>query len=224
MSVYVYAILFTPETSLKMSVGIEREVEQICCDRLTAIVEPEISLEQLQKTDEKLLEAVIIHDRVIREMFQQTSLLPLRFGNIFNDRSSLLTHLKQQQEEYISKINLIFNKVEYTLTFTPRSYSQEPSDREVKGKAYLLAKKKRYQQQQEFQKQQQEQWQQIDRKIEQTYLNSVLGKSEPEIKKIHLLAQRNEDSIRKTELIQWQKTCDRWKIKLSEALPPYHFV
>lgn len=224
MSVYLYAILLTPETPLIMPLGIQREVEQICCDRLTAIVEPGISLEELQKTDEKLLEAVITHDRVIRDIFQQTSLLPLRFGNIFAEEERLLIHLKNQQEKYLSQINFIVNKVEYTLTFKPRSYCQNNRDREVRGKAYLLAKKKRYQQQQEFQHRQQQQWQKIYKFIEQTYPNLVLSQSQEEVKQIHLLAQRNEDRISKIESIEWQKTCDLWDIKLSEALPPYHFV
>ena len=224
MSVYVYAILLTPETSLMMPGGMKDQVELIYYEDLAAIAEPEISSTELQQTDEKLLEAVVTHDRVIREIFQQTSVLPLRFGNIFAQRSSLVHHLKEQRENYISQINLIANKAEYTLTFTPRSYLTNTSESEVRGKAYLLAKKKRYQQQQEFYDRQRQQWQEIYQSLQQTYPNLVVGKSQEEIEQIHLLAQRNEDVIKKLELIKWQEKYELWNIKLSEALPPYHFV
>lgn len=226
MSVYLYAILFIPETTLKMSRGIQQQVEQICSDRLATIVESGISLEELQQTDEKLLEAVIIHDRVIREIFKQTDLLPLRFGNIFRDRESLLTHLKKYQEKYISQLNSLADRAEYTLTLTPRAYEGDPRDLEVKGKAYLLAKKKRYQQQQEFQNRQQKQWQEIHQLITEKYPDSILNVSKSDVKTINLLAQRNEDFIIKIEnqIIELEKNCNCWEIKVSEALPPYHFV
>ncbi len=80
MSIYVYALLVPTASPLVLPLGMERDIELVYSSGLAAIIEPEISLEAIQATDERLLQAVLNHDRVIRELFQQTPLLPLRFG------------------------------------------------------------------------------------------------------------------------------------------------
>ncbi|MGB3513016.1 MAG: GvpL/GvpF family gas vesicle protein [Microcoleaceae cyanobacterium] len=228
MSFYVYAFLYLPKSSLVLPKGMEREVKIIAYENLAAVAEADISIEAIQQTDEKLLQAVLTHDRVVREIFQQTSLIPLRFGNAFAAVENIINHLENYQQQYLTTLTKLQEKVEYTLTFSAVSPPSTLEISNARGKAYLLAKKQRFQQQQAFQNEQRQQWENILQLILKNYPEAVYKNSnnstEGEIKQVYLLANREAKVLNTQQLPTWQAECSYWQITLSEPLPPYHFV
>ncbi|MDZ8025316.1 MAG: GvpL/GvpF family gas vesicle protein [Nostoc sp. SerVER01] len=224
MSIYAYALLVPLASPLILPLGMERNTELVHSSGLAAIVESEISLEAIQATDERLLQAVLTHDRVIRELFQQTPLLPLRFGNGFNSVEKLLNHLEKHQEQYLETLTQLADKVEYTLKLSPCYLLDDSDTIDAKGKAYLLAKKQRYQTQQAFQAQQCEQWELLNQLILKTYTNVICETQQPDVRQIHFLAQRNDSTLSTQQFSLWQVQCSHWELALSEPLPPYHFL
>jgi|UPI000370912B hypothetical protein len=223
MSVYTYALLVPPVSPLILPAGMKGNVELICCCGLGAIVEQEICVEQIQTTDQQLLQAVLTHDRVIGELFPQTSLVPLRFGSGFSCIENLLAHLEQHQQQYLQALAQLANKVEYTLTFTPCCLSPVLVS-DVRGKDYLLAKKQRYQIQQEFQTQQYKQWEQLSQLIFETYTNAIWETRQGNVRQIHLLVERNDTTLSKQQLFVWQEQCSHWQLTLRGPLAPYYFA
>ncbi|QLE49083.1 gas vesicle synthesis protein GvpW [Nostoc sp. C057] len=224
MSIYVYALLVPTESPLVLPLGMERNIELVYSSGLGAIVEPEISLEAIQATDEHLLQAVLNHDRVIRELFQQTPLLPLRFGRGFTSQEKLLNHLEQHQEQYLETLTQLADKVEYTLKLTPCDLLDDSDTIDARGKAYLLAKKQRYQTQQAFQAQQCEQLELLNQLILKTYTNVICETRQSDVQQIHFLAQCNDSTVSTQQFSLWQVQCSHWQLALSEPLPPYHFL
>ena len=225
MSFYIYAFLSLPKSSLELPKGMEKEVELISYQNIAAVAEANVSTEAIQKTDEKLIQAVLIHDSVVRKIFQQVSILPLRFGNSFAVVEDIINHLQNNQQQYLRIFTQIEQKAEYTVTFTPASYPSTPEISEVRGKAYLLAKKQHFQQQQAFQAKQRQQWENIRQLIPEDYPKAVFKDStERGIKQVHLLTNRDSEVITTQQLQTWQTECPYWQITLSEQLPPYHFV
>ncbi|BAY78809.1 gas vesicle synthesis protein GvpW [Nostoc linckia NIES-25] len=224
MSIYAYALLIPIASPLVLPVGMERNTELVYSSGLAAIIEPEISLEALQATDERLLQSVLTHDRVIRELFQQTPLLPLRFGSGFNSQETLLNHLEKHQQQYLQTLTHLADKVEYTLKATPCNLPDESDTIDARGKAYLLAKKQRYQTQQAFQVQQCEQWELLNQLILKTYATVNCETRQSDVRQIHFLAQRNNSTVSTEQFPLWQVQCSHWQLALSEPLPPYHFL
>ncbi|MDZ8104681.1 MAG: GvpL/GvpF family gas vesicle protein [Nostoc sp. DedQUE12a] len=224
MSIYAYALLIPIASELVLPLGMERNTELVYSSGLAAIVEPEISVEAIQAQDERLLQAVLNHDRVIRELFQQTPLLPLRFGSGFTSVETLLNHLEKQQQQYLETLTQVADKVEYTLKLTPCSLLDDSDTIDARGKAYLLAKKQRYQTQQAFQTQQCQQWELLNQLILKTYTNVICETRQPELRQIHFLAQRNDSTLSTQQFSLWQVQCSHWQLALSEPLPPYHFL
>ncbi|RCJ38734.1 gas vesicle synthesis protein GvpW [Nostoc minutum NIES-26] len=222
MSIYAYALLVPTASVLVLPLGMERNIELVYSSGLAAIVEPKISLEGIQATDERLLQAVLTHDRVILELFQQTPLLPLRFGSGFNSVETLLNHLEKHQQQYLETLTHLADKVEYTLKATPCNLLEESDTIDARGKAYLLAKKQRYQTQQAFQAQQCEQWELLNQLILKTYTNVICETRQPDVRQIHFLAQRNNSTVSTEQFFLWQVQCSHWQLALSEPLPPYH--
>ncbi|WP_392482740.1 GvpL/GvpF family gas vesicle protein [Nostoc sp. C110] len=224
MSIYAYALLIPTESPLVLPLGMERNIELVYSSGLGAIVEPEISLEGIQATDEHLLQAVLNHDRVIRELFQQTPLLPLRFGRGFTSQEKLLDHLEKHQEQYLEALTQLADKVEYTLKLTPCDLLDDSDTIDARGKAYLLAKKQRYQTQQAFQAQQCEQLELLNQLILKTYTNVICETRQSDVRQIHFLAQRNDSTVSTQQFSLWQVQCSHWQLALSGPLPPYHFL
>ncbi|MDZ8227504.1 GvpL/GvpF family gas vesicle protein [Nostoc sp. ChiVER01] len=224
MSIYAYALLAPTTSPLVLPFGMERNIELVYSSSLGAIVEPEISMEGIQVTDERLLQAVLNHDRVIRELFQQTPLLPLRFGRGFTSIEKLLNHLEKHQEQYLEALTQLADKVEYTVKMIPCSLLDDSDNIDAKGKAYLLAKKQRYQTQQAFQAQQCEQLELLNQLILKTYTNVICETRQSDVRQIHFLAQRNDSTVSTQQFSLWQVQCSHWQLALSEPLPPYHFL
>jgi hypothetical protein len=220
---YTYAFLLHPSVPLELPPGIAGPLHLIHSHHLSALVEAELDFDRLQQSDNQLMQAVLLHDRVIRLMFQQTDLLPLRFGTRFVSEAGLLEHLESQSPHYLKKLHQLTGKAEYTVRFEPLALSDSEIASNLKGKDYFLAKKQRYQAQFEYQHHQQVELNQVKEMINQTYTWSA-NESPEGTERIHLLVDRKEESVLAQNLQYWQQTSPNWVISLSEALPPYHFM
>lgn len=225
-NLYAYAFLETPETPLELPVGMGGDrLLLISTSGISALVEPEVSVKSWENDDEKLIKAVVSHDRAIREIFAQTTVLPLRFGISFASEKNLLDSLESHRAEYLEKLNQIQGKAEYTLKFIPKTFEEPKPPPKGKGKEYFLAKKQRYQTQQNFFEIQAAQWEQIAEEISELYPSAVVVEPEgEELRKIHLLLSLQEETLVAEQFLGWQEVCSSWELQLGEALPPYHFI
>jgi len=225
MSFYIYAFLYVPKSSLALPKGMDKEVELISYQNIAAVAEANVSIEAIQETEEKLIQAVLTHDCVVRKIFQQTSILPLRFGNAFAMVKNIINHLQNNQQQYVKILTQLQQQAEYTITFAPVSSPSTLEISEARGQAYLLAKKQRFKQQQGFQTRQGQQWENICQLILKDYPKAIFrDRTEKGIRQVHLLANRDAEVIITQQLQTWQTECSYWQITLSEQLPPYHFV
>lgn len=236
---YVYAFLKLPNNSLQLPPGIEGNLQVIAGEvatenrsgSLAGIAEPGLTaLTAIEQDEQRLMQAVLTHDRVICELFHQTTILPLRFGTIFRSSADLIAHLNQRQQAYLAKLNQFEGKAEYTLKVVPLDVPIAPTVSEAKGKAYLLVKKQRFSLVQEFQNQQNREWASLQQAIAATELFKesgflpIMGEPQGITKKLYLLIPKSQESLL-LELVQtWQKNYPTWQLFLSESLPPYHFV
>ncbi len=168
-NLYTYAFLKTPIESLKLPVGMANPLLLITSEDISAVVEPEVCLDTLQNDDERLIQSVLCHDQVICELFQQTTILPLRFGTSFLEAENLLTHLFSHAQEYQEKIEELEGKGEYLLKCIPRKPEEPVLSSESKGRQYFLAKKQLYEAQQDFYTLQVLEWQNLVDLINQSY-------------------------------------------------------
>jgi Gas vesicle synthesis protein GvpL/GvpF len=116
---YTYAFLPNSAQILRLPSGIAGSLKVLQVDNLAALVEPNLVFEEVQTSDEQLVRAALAHDRVIRELFQQTPVLPLRFGTRFVSQQGLLEHLEVHQVEYSQKLADVRGKAEYFLKVVP---------------------------------------------------------------------------------------------------------
>ncbi|HLO51621.1 MAG TPA: GvpL/GvpF family gas vesicle protein [Kamptonema sp.] len=223
-NLHTYALLKTPANPLELPSGIEREVQIFSSDRLSAIVEPEISVESLEQDSDRLMQAVLTHDRVICQVFEQTSVLPLRFGTCFASTASLENHLKAHSQQYLEKLEKLKGKGEYSLKFTPLLPPEPATPSETGGRQYFLAKKQRYQQIQDFQNAQATEWEKACLLASQTYPSTIVEPTPEREGRIYVLASRQNDPLLLEKYQTLQQTCPHWEVKLGEALPPYHFL
>jgi hypothetical protein len=136
----------------------------------------------------------LTHDRILCELFNQTTIFPLRFGTIFRSSADLIAHLNQRQKEYLTKLNQFEGKAEYTLKVLPLDAPVPKTDPQAKGKAYLLAKKQRFSIVQEFQTQQNREWE----NLQQANLKA------PPINRVYLLIPKHEEPRLLEHLQTWQ--------------------
>lgn len=212
-NLHIYALIKTPEITLDLPEGINEKVRLINWEKITAIAEPNINIETIKEDEEKLMQTVLNHDRVICHIFAQITVLPLRFGIGFVSEENLREHLKSNYATYLQKLTELTNKAEYILKFTPKEKPEINISSELKGRAYFLAKKQQYQDQQEWEKEQDLQWQNLVKTITDKYPAIVI---EGEEKKIYLLGDKNQETLILEE-------GEQWEINLTEGLPPYHF-
>jgi hypothetical protein len=221
---YTYAFLRNPTASLDLPPGIIDSVEIVRCMDLAAIVEPDFSMETLQERDDLLVQAVLSHDLALRQLFLQTTLLPLRFGTQFASRQTLLDHLQAQQQNYLQQLAQLDGKAEYMLKFLPLEVVEISIPSSTKGRDYFLAKKSQHQQRLEHQNQQQQQLNIVVRGISATYPTVLSQSNSTGAETLYLLALRQDETALSQQVQIWQRTCSLWELRLEEALPPYHFV
>jgi Gas vesicle synthesis protein GvpL/GvpF len=221
---YTYAFFNNPELPLNLLPGIAGEVQIVSRAGLSALVEPDLDLEAIQRGDNQLVQAVLTHDRMICELFWQITILPLRFGTFFVSLDSLLDHLESQQKIYTEKLSQLEGKAEYRLQITPLELPEISLSPDLKGKQYFLAKKQHYEDQQAAQAQQQMQLQTVLAAIAQAYPDRSLTEAKSGVEKLYLLVDRRQEPALYEQLQVWQNQSPQWELMLGEALPPYHFV
>ena len=221
---YTYAFLNTPVADLELPLGISDRIFLIDNAGISAVVEVGVPLESIQNDDEKLTQAVLSHDRVICELFRQTTVLPLRFGTSFASKESLLTHLESHGEEYLKKLHQLDGKSEYILKFIPQTPEEPTIANETGGRQYFLAKKQRFKTQQDFYNLQAAEWDNAVEQITEIYKSAIVVKPENEAARIYICVNLEEENILAEQFITLQKACPRWELRLTEALPPYHFI
>ena len=222
----MYTYAFIPESAarLELPAGIAGSLQTVWDSGIGAIVEAELDVEALQRSDEQLMQAVLHHDQVIREMFEQTVLLPLRFGTYFVSSDKLLEHLQAHAAEYLDKLAVLSDQAEYTLKLVLVEPITATDPEDTSGKGYFLAKKQQFQRQLEQQQQQQSELGILKEAIATLYPNWRLDTPRDGIERIHLLVNRTHEPVLADHLNQWIALCSHWQLSLSEALPPYHFV
>jgi Gas vesicle synthesis protein GvpL/GvpF len=217
----MYTYAFLADVPSDLPEGIFGSLQIISADGLAALVEPNLAPELLQDNDKQLVQAVISHDRVIRELFEQTTVLPLRFGTYFKTQQGLVEHLQTHSAEYLMRLAGLQGKAEYTLKLTPIAFIEPIIGEAVKGKDYFLAKKQIYQDQTAWQTEQQAELEALITAIERLYPRWVRGDADQGMERIYLLGDRQMEGL--SESFQsWQFA--HWEMSVGEPLPPYHFV
>ncbi|OCQ99694.1 gas vesicle protein [Oscillatoriales cyanobacterium USR001] len=223
-NLHIYALLKTPTEPLELPNGIAGKVQIFSGDRISAIIEPEISVESWETDSDRLMHAVLAHDRVICQVFRQTSVLPLRFGTYFASTESLQTHLKSQNQQYLEKLEKLDGKAEYIFNFTPILPPEEPLPSETGGRQYFLAKKQRYQQIQDFQDTQNLEWANAVEFATTNYQSAIVEPTSEREGKIYTLLNLQDETLLLELYHTFQQNCPHWEVQLGEALPPYHFL
>ncbi|MBE9009303.1 GvpL/GvpF family gas vesicle protein [Pseudanabaenaceae cyanobacterium LEGE 13415] len=224
---YTYAFFKTPSTPLQLTEGIAGNLAVIKTDSLSALVEPDLEFEAIEKDDTQLVQAVLTHDRVICDLFWQVTILPLRFGTQFLSHDRLVAHLSENRDKYLEKLNQLEGKAEYRLKLTPielELLANPETNGSMKGRDYFQAKKQQYQAHIDQKDQQQQEFEQILAEIEQVYPDTKVKPGADGIEKLYLLIDKREEMMLYQRLNEWQNQYPHWELGLGEALPPYHFV
>ena len=216
---HVYALLHRSAIALPLPEGVDAPLDGVVWEDVAAIVEPQLTLEALQADDVRLLQAVLAHDRVIRELFAQTTVLPLRFTS-FPTEPDLLADLQANQHTYLATLERLQDKAEYVVKGLPREYVPPTLDATLKGRDYFLAKKQQYQSQTEYQIAQTQEWDVIRTAIAQHFAIVEL----PDTQQLCLLGDRHGQSQLQSEVQTLQSHLRTWDLQLGEPLPPFHFV
>lgn len=222
-NLYSYAFLETPSLPLILPQGAASQVVLIKGTNLAAIVEPGISLESFQDNDEKVIEMALCHDRVVCELFQQITVLPVQFGICFNSQKNLLIHLESNTEKYRHQLKQINGKTEFTLKLIP-VILEEVAPVKARGKDYFLAKKQQYQNQRNFSIAQAQEKQYLIDLITTSNNYPVVVKEKEQEVTIHILVNIEDKNLFLEQVLSWQRACPRWNLSLGDALPPYHFI
>lgn len=224
---YLYALVHHSAIEIikaLLPMGIATEVILCEAGALGAIVEPGFPVEACAVSEQALIEAIVIHDRVLLAAFSATTVLPLRFGTEFRSETALLDHLHHNQATYLATLQALHGKAEVSLKLFPPQPDLAPISKDLKGREYFLAKKEQSQQQQLLQHSLD-----FDRHQLQQYLQNhniqIFNKS---VDHYLLLCDRKMDL--NPILTGWQNQNQKinrsheWNWELSEMLPPYHFA
>jgi Gas vesicle synthesis protein GvpL/GvpF len=228
----MYTYAFLADIPPELPEGIFGSLQVIAAEGLAALVEPGLAPELLQENDKQLVQAVISHDRVIRELFEQTAVLPLRFGTYFKTQQGLVEHLQAHSSEYLLRLEGLQGKAEYSLKLTPIAFVEPAIGEEIKGKDYFLAKKQIYQHQVAWQSEQKAELEAFletiassnPQGVGQQFPQWVKGETDQGVERIYLLSDRQLETELLESFQNWQNQLPHWELVLGEALPPYHFV
>jgi len=224
LHLYTYAFLNTPDIPFSLPEGNTGELFLIHGSGISAVVEPGISLESVQTHDEQVIKMVLAHDRIIRELFQQITVLPLRFGTSFASPATLLNHIESHTEEYREKLDNIRGKTEYCLKLVPRIFEEPVKSSVAGGRDYFLAKKQHFENQKNFIITQADEKSCAINLITQIYQSSVIVEDKGEEIRIYFLVSHQDKPLFLEQFLTWQEACLCWDFFLGEGLPPYHFV
>lgn len=218
---YTYAFFKTPQIALQVSDGIAGVLQVMGTPVLSALVEPDLDFDAIEQDDTQLVQAVLTHDRVICDLFWQTTILPLRFGTQFVSEERLINHLEANQVNYLGKLNHLEGKAEYRLKLLPiEDPIVLPSlNGNLRGRELFPADHLNFHEQQ-----QRKEFQQVLDAVGQNYPNYILREPNEGVEKLYVLVDRQDEMTLYQHLHEWQRQCPHWELELGEALPPYHFV
>jgi hypothetical protein len=222
--VYIYGICQRPDADLILPLGLERETELVYVEQLAAVVEYGIDLEALQTNDQRLLNAVLSHDRIVCDVFNQVAILPIRFGTQLASTKAVKEYLSGEYATYLGKLQALEQKCEYQIKLIPEAVTAPPTPEGLKGRDYFLAKKQRLQDQNVAQEQQQAELTDLVARTQALFPDTIGVTDEDGTAKVYVLLQKDQASTLKAQIAQWQAETRFWNLSLSEALPPYHFV
>jgi len=232
--IYTFAILLAPAPE-QIPLGLTgKPIQYLQFDRLIAAIEPDIDIEALKLLPEQsLMQAIVQHDRLICELFNDRTLLPLRFGTAFVSINALENYLQTESARLLASLQRLDGYAEYLITGKAIAPKIETATN-LKGKDYLLAKRSQYMQQ--------EQWRsQLQQEIS-AYLQLLTDHSDsfnpestkPEFQqmesqgsedlRVYALLPRSEVESLQNSWRSWEREHLNWEINWSEALPPYHFL
>lgn len=226
---YVYAFIKNQSISWRSLRGIYESVVLLEAGALSAVVEPNLQRENLSTdNEEELMRAVLIHDRIVCQIFEETTVLPVRFGTCFDSEAKLREHLTTQGDRYFRQLEKLTGRAEYLLEAIPQPFNQEKPSSDTtgdpaKGRDYFLQKKRLHQQRLNFQQQQEQQWQEFIDAIASKY-PIVQGKATEDAERIYLLTPRSQEVALVEWVAQQQQKIDLWEFTLGNALPAYHFL
>ncbi len=229
--IYTFAILLAPAPSDLLMGLTGKPIQYLQSDRLIAAIEPNVDIEALKLLPEQsLMQAIVHHDRLICELFNQRTLLPLRFGTAFVSISALETYLKDESERLLASLQRLDGYAEFLITGSAIAPKVEASVN-LKGKDYLLAKRSQYLQQEQWRSQLQEEVLDYRQTLIDS-LNSDLYTPEfqhvetqgSEDVRVYALLPRSQVVFLQDSVRSWEEEHSHWQISWSEALPPYHFL
>ena len=229
--IYTFAILLAPAPS-ELPLGITgKPIQYLQCDRLIAAIEPDIDIdiEALKLLPEQsLMQVIIQHDRLICELFNQHTLLPLRFGTAFVSIEALETYLQTESERLLASLQRLDGYAEFLITGSAIAPKAEAATN-LKGKDYLLAKRSQYLQQEQWRSQLQQvvlEYRQVitdSLELYQPEFQHVETQGSEDVRVYALLPRSQVESLQDV-LRSWQDQHSHWQIAWSDALPPYHFL
>jgi hypothetical protein len=228
--IYTFAILLAPAPDA-LPLGITgKPIQYLNCDRIVAAVEPDVDIEALKLLPEQaLVQAIIQHDRLICELFEQRTLLPLRFGTAFVSITALENYLQTESQKLIASLERLDGYAEFLITGTATPPKPEVTAN-LKGKDYLLAKRSQYLQQEQLRSQLQKEI--LDyQQIITDHLNSEYPPKFQHVEtqgsedvRVYVLLPRSQVDYLQQKLRSWEEMHSHWQISWSQPLPPYHFL
>ncbi|MBC8122519.1 MAG: GvpL/GvpF family gas vesicle protein [Gemmatimonadaceae bacterium] len=177
-------------------------VEFVQAGQLAAAVDASIPWETIQTDDAQLLNAALLHDRVICDLFRQQPVLPLCFGTVFISVERLKKHLEQNSRDYQQRLRTLRGMGEYTLKLLPCLAHPELDD----GKEPELEKAD------------------LTEKLHALYPQLVHGAPQSGVDRVHLLLPVRDGEALLEQMSEWQTRYHCWRFDLQGPLPPYHFA
>ncbi|MGK7887872.1 MAG: GvpL/GvpF family gas vesicle protein [Leptolyngbyaceae cyanobacterium] len=222
---YAYAFLKVPNPSAQLPMGIESASSLVVCEQLAALVEANLVVDDLQQSDERLIRAVVDHDRVIQELFDMATVLPLRFGTVFLSEQHLFDHLQEKQAHYANLLDRLAGKAEYLVKLQPQALVEDDDSTVAQtGRNYFLAKKQRYQAQAQYKQQQQQELEDYLNHLRDQGFEVVQGEGDEDVERIYVLGDRHPSTAVPQCLPDQAESLTTWQAFVGDPLPPYHFV
>ncbi|MEN9206060.1 MAG: GvpL/GvpF family gas vesicle protein [Thermostichales cyanobacterium DRC_bins_46] len=204
--------------------GFQGSLEVYGTEEIAVAVEGIGDVEGLQRTDQALLRAALVHDQVIQGIFAHVPVLPVRFGTCFPTRERLMAYVREQGAGLAEQLRRLGDRAEYVLKIqVVPPPSAEPTLPRT-GTDYLLARRQQYLQQQRFQDNLQVESASLEGLWSQEWEYHKLPPQEQEWGR-YVFLLTPEQAQRAQGLTQaWQQQHPHWHFLWGPPLPPYHWT
>jgi hypothetical protein len=228
---YTFGILLAPEPADRPLGITGKPIEYLQCDRLIAAIETDVDIEALKLLPEQsLMQVIVQHDRLICELFNQCTVLPLRFGTAFVSISALETYLQTEGEKLLARLERLDGYAEFLIAGSAIAPKTKAAP-QLKGKDYLLAKRSQYLQQEQWRSQLEQEvleYRQVitdglDLELYQPEFQNGETQGSEDVR-VYALLPRSQVDLLQDALRTWEEQHSHWQISWSNALPPYHFL